>query len=55
MKTFASFALQCDVAIPKHLVNEIVHRGLFEPASLSCLTVKFCRTFYFLFQEVADI
>lgn len=55
VQTLATFASESDITITEDIVNELIHRRLFEPTSSIGPTAEASRTLDLLGQEVADI
>lgn len=52
MKTFSAIAFERDERIAKDLVDQSVHGGFFEFASIARFAAEFCRAFDFFRQKI---
>jgi hypothetical protein len=55
VQTFPTFAGEGDITITENVVNELIHRGLFEPTSCTGPAAERSGTSNFFGQEVADV
>lgn len=52
MQTLPAFTGEGDVGIPKYIVDELIHSGLFEAAVIAGFTAELGGSTYFLDKEV---
>lgn len=55
VQTLSTFAGESDIAITEDVVNELIHRRLFEATSVTSPTTEGSGTLNLLGQEIADI
>ena len=55
MQALAAIALQRDISVSEHGVDEVVHSRLLELAAMPCLATERSGALDFLLQEVRDV